>query len=86
MALDVEGRCYTWGRNEACCSCNLESQFLFVILSFLIVLLCYVFLSAQKGQLGHGDRIQRDRPTIVSELSKCVTFFYLIVQIIFGGL
>lgn len=39
VALDVEGRCYTWGRNE-------------------------------KGQLGHGDTIQRDRPTIVSELSK----------------
>ncbi|OAY50624.1 protein RCC2 homolog isoform X2 [Manihot esculenta] len=39
VALDVEGRCYTWGRNE-------------------------------KGQLGHGDTVQRDRPTIVSELSK----------------
>ncbi|XAR64173.1 hypothetical protein NMG60_11024417 [Bertholletia excelsa] len=39
LALDVEGRCYTWGRNE-------------------------------KGQLGHGDTIQRDRPTVVSELSK----------------
>lgn len=39
VALDVEGRCYTWGRNE-------------------------------KGQLGHGDLIQRDRPTIVSDLSK----------------
>ncbi|KAM1775689.1 hypothetical protein ACFX11_042588 [Malus domestica] len=39
VALDVEGRCYTWGRNE-------------------------------KGQLGHGDRIERDRPTVVSELSK----------------
>ncbi|KAA8528719.1 hypothetical protein F0562_036074 [Nyssa sinensis] len=39
VALDVEGRCFSWGRNE-------------------------------KGQLGHGDRIQRDRPTIVSELSK----------------
>ncbi|CAK9317290.1 unnamed protein product [Citrullus colocynthis] len=39
VALDVEGRCYTWGRNE-------------------------------KGQLGHGDLIQRDRPTIVSGLSK----------------
>ncbi|XP_068332695.1 uncharacterized protein [Pyrus communis] len=41
VALDVEGRCYTWGRNE-------------------------------KGQLGHGDTIQRDRPTVVSELSKVV--------------
>ncbi|KAJ7966837.1 Regulator of chromosome condensation (RCC1) family protein [Quillaja saponaria] len=39
VALDVEGRCYSWGRNE-------------------------------KGQLGHGDKIQRDRPTVVSELSK----------------
>ncbi|KAK3231762.1 hypothetical protein Dsin_003643 [Dipteronia sinensis] len=39
VALDVEGRCYTWGRNE-------------------------------KGQLGHGDKIQRDRPTVVSELAK----------------
>ncbi|XP_072994751.1 uncharacterized protein [Typha latifolia] len=39
VALDVEGRCYTWGRNE-------------------------------KGQLGHGDTLQRNMPTIVSELSK----------------
>lgn len=39
VALDVEGRCYTWGRNE-------------------------------RGQLGHGDKLQRDRPTFVSELSK----------------
>ncbi|KAJ6736358.1 PROTEIN RCC2 [Salix viminalis] len=39
VALDVEGRCYTWGRNE-------------------------------RGQLGQGDTIQRDRPTVVSELSK----------------
>ncbi|KAJ6998763.1 hypothetical protein D5086_011581 [Populus alba] len=39
VALDVEGRCYTWGRNE-------------------------------RGQLGHGDMIPRDRPTVVSELSK----------------
>ncbi|XP_045788845.1 protein RCC2-like isoform X7 [Trifolium pratense] len=29
----------------------------------------------KKGQLGHGDTIQRDRPTVVSELSK-----YKIVQ------
>ncbi|KAI8549558.1 hypothetical protein RHMOL_Rhmol06G0034000 [Rhododendron molle] len=27
-------------------------------------------VSVQKGQLGHGDTIQRDRPTVVSELSK----------------
>lgn len=39
VALDVEGRCYTWGRNE-------------------------------KGQLGHGDTLQRTQPTVVSELSK----------------
>lgn len=39
VALDVDGRCYTWGRNE-------------------------------RGQLGHGDTLQRDRPTVVSELSK----------------
>ncbi|CAN6463658.1 unnamed protein product [Victoria cruziana] len=39
VALDVNGRCYTWGRNE-------------------------------KGQLGHGDLIQRDRPTVLSDLSK----------------
>lgn len=44
VALDVEGRCYTWGRND-------------------------------RGQLGHGDTIQRDRPTVVSGLStyKIVT-------------
>ncbi|KAL8524029.1 hypothetical protein ACS0TY_013841 [Phlomoides rotata] len=39
VALDLEGRCYTWGRNE-------------------------------RGQLGHGDKVQRDRPTIISELSQ----------------
>ncbi|CAI9763776.1 unnamed protein product [Fraxinus pennsylvanica] len=39
VALDMEGRCYTWGRNE-------------------------------KGQLGLGDTIQRNKPSIVSELSK----------------
>ncbi|KAH9307676.1 hypothetical protein KI387_035587, partial [Taxus chinensis] len=39
VALDVDGRCYTWGRNE-------------------------------KGQLGHGDLIQRDKPTLVSGLSN----------------
>uniref|UniRef100_A0A0D3G199 Uncharacterized protein n=1 Tax=Oryza barthii TaxID=65489 RepID=A0A0D3G199_9ORYZ len=39
VALDAEGRCYTWGRNE-------------------------------KGQLGHGDTLQRNLPTVVSELSK----------------
>uniref|UniRef100_A0A0D9WAS1 Uncharacterized protein n=1 Tax=Leersia perrieri TaxID=77586 RepID=A0A0D9WAS1_9ORYZ len=39
VALDTEGRCYTWGRNE-------------------------------KGQLGHGDTLQRNLPTVVSELSK----------------
>ncbi|KAI3858836.1 hypothetical protein MKX03_015773 [Papaver bracteatum] len=37
VALDVEGRVYTWGKNK-------------------------------KGQLGHGDMINRDRPTIVSGL------------------
>ncbi|XP_020528209.1 protein RCC2 isoform X1 [Amborella trichopoda] len=39
VALDVDGRCYTWGRNK-------------------------------KGQLGHGDTVRRDRPTVVSELLK----------------
>eukprot|EP01018_Ginkgo_biloba_P003464 Gb_33541 [translate_table: standard] len=39
VALDVNGHCYTWGRNEM-------------------------------GQLGHGDTIQRDVPTIVSILSR----------------
>ncbi|KAI3969976.1 hypothetical protein MKW92_007860 [Papaver armeniacum] len=38
VALDVEGRVYTWGKNK-------------------------------RGQLGHGDMIQRDSPTIVSGLS-----------------
>ncbi|RZC72489.1 hypothetical protein C5167_047974 [Papaver somniferum] len=38
VALDVEGRVYTWGKNK-------------------------------RGQLGHGDMINRDRPTIVSGLS-----------------
>ncbi|KAF3552450.1 hypothetical protein DY000_02010105 [Brassica cretica] len=46
-ALDVEGRCYTWGRNE-------------------------------KGQLGHGDMIQRDRPTVVSGLSNFDWIVFLV--------
>lgn len=49
---------------------------------FLIMLRCSVLVSVQKGQLGHGDKVQRDRPTIVSELSKYVTLFYLIVRVI----
>lgn len=32
----------------------------------------------QKGQLGHGDTIQRDRPTIVPELSKYVLICFFI--------
>ncbi|KAK6939373.1 Regulator of chromosome condensation, RCC1 [Dillenia turbinata] len=47
VALDVEGRCYTWG------------QYRF-----------HFKMNQYKGQLGHGDLIQRDRPTVVSELSK----------------
>ncbi|KAJ0614908.1 putative chromatin remodeling & transcriptional activation HMG family [Helianthus annuus] len=39
VALDADGRCYTWGRND-------------------------------KGQLGHGDQIQRDTPTVVSALAS----------------
>ncbi|KAJ3692654.1 hypothetical protein LUZ60_011749 [Juncus effusus] len=39
VALDAEGRCYSWGRND-------------------------------KGQLGHGDTVQRSLPTVVSSLSK----------------
>ncbi|KAM0006846.1 putative regulator of chromosome condensation 1/beta-lactamase-inhibitor protein II [Helianthus debilis subsp. tardiflorus] len=39
VALDVDGRCFTWGRND-------------------------------KGQLGHGDRVRRDMPTIVSGLAS----------------
>ncbi|KAI3767048.1 hypothetical protein L2E82_17129 [Cichorium intybus] len=49
VALDVDGRCYTWGRNE-------------------------------KGQLGHGDKITRDRPTLVTDLSK-----YKVVKAGSGG-
>lgn len=49
---------------------------------FLNMLRCSVLVSVQKGQLGHGDKVQRDRPTIVSELSKYVTLFYLIVRVI----
>lgn len=42
-------------------------------LCFIIVLICSVLQCAQKGQLGHGDKVQRDRPTIVSELSQFVS-------------
>ncbi|GER57048.1 regulator of chromosome condensation family protein [Striga asiatica] len=54
VALDVDGRCYTWGRNEA---------------RWILVVKISVLVDC-KGQLGHGDRAQRDRPTIVSELSQ----------------
>ncbi|KAK1436516.1 hypothetical protein QVD17_02297 [Tagetes erecta] len=39
VALDVDGRCYTWGRND-------------------------------KGQLGLGDQVRRDVPTVVSALAS----------------
>ncbi|CAI9281605.1 unnamed protein product [Lactuca saligna] len=39
VALDIDGRCYTWGRND-------------------------------KGQLGHGDKIIREKPTLVTGLSN----------------
>ena len=29
VALDVEGRCYTWGRNEACLHSNLKLKIVF---------------------------------------------------------
>ncbi|CAN0872319.1 Protein RCC2 [Linum grandiflorum] len=73
VALDVDGRCYTWGRNEAC-----HLSFNFLVLSLFVcsyspchkVFVCVSLVIKQKGQLGHGDTIQRDRPTVVSELSK----------------
>ncbi|KAB5568165.1 hypothetical protein DKX38_001958 [Salix brachista] len=34
-----------------------------------------ISLCLQRGQLGHGDSIQRDRPTVVSELSKVLMKF-----------
>ncbi|KAL3683383.1 hypothetical protein R1sor_001405 [Riccia sorocarpa] len=39
VAVDVNGRCYTWGRNE-------------------------------RGQLGHGDLLQRNSPTLVTALTR----------------
>lgn len=71
VALDTEGRCYTWGRNEA----SVLSVFVFIF--FCPFLCCFLdvgnlkcVVTLQKGQLGHGDNITRDRPTVVSELSK----------------
>ncbi|PWA37571.1 regulator of chromosome condensation (RCC1) family protein [Artemisia annua] len=49
VALSVDGRCFTWGKNE-------------------------------KGQLGHGDKISRNSPTVVSGLSK-----YKVVKAGSGG-
>ncbi|KAI3952127.1 hypothetical protein MKW98_005822 [Papaver atlanticum] len=51
VALDVEGRVYTWGKNK-----------------LLKRMYCRIFESF-RGQLGHGDMIQRDSPTIISGLS-----------------
>ncbi|PHT51276.1 Cell differentiation protein RCD1 -like protein [Capsicum baccatum] len=69
VALDTEGRCYTWGRNEASVSCVFPPSFVpFCVLSPCWNVKCAV--SLQKDQLGHGDKITRDRPTVVSELSK----------------
>lgn len=48
-----------------------------ILVSCLLIefFLNYEVICVQKGQLGHGDLIQRDRPTIVSGLSKYVTIF-----------
>ncbi|GKA11982.1 protein RCC2 [Tanacetum coccineum] len=54
VALDVDGRCFTWGKNEA--------------------------TKHIKGQLGHGDKIPRNSPTVVSGLSK-----YKVVKAGSGG-
>lgn len=49
----------------------------FVFIFFCPFLCCFLdvgnlkcVVTLQKGQLGHGDNITRDRPTVVSELSK----------------
>lgn len=62
MALDVEGRCYTWGRNEVLFKSR--QQFFFVHR--------LIFMVLQKGQLGHGDTHATllEMPRIVSGLSK----------------
>lgn len=39
-----------------------------------------VLLLFQRGQLGHGDTLQRDRPTVISELSKYVLCNSLLVS------
>jgi hypothetical protein len=67
LAGDVDGRLYTWGRNEVrmkplivvvidCCSKS-------VVLNVLMLV-----HDLQKGQLGHGNIIQRNSPRIVEGL------------------
>lgn len=46
--------------------------FNFLLCLLLVLSLCWnvkCVVALQKGQLGHGDTIRRDRPTVVSELS-----------------
>ena len=72
---DAAGKCFTWGRNEvqtallmfihACyreCDCILYCKQVLLLSTSLITL--------QKGQLGHGDQLQRNVPTIVKGLNS----------------
>ena len=75
VALDVEGRCYTWGRNEVVLLlfvCLFPLSLNRLLWDYWFGVVCF-----QKGQLGHGDMIQRDRPTVVSGLSKWVSVSFL---------
>ena len=70
---DDAGKCYTWGRNEV--SHELlnpnDSQSVPFNMTDILHLVCKTdihHLSMQRGQLGHGDLLQRNIPTVVKGL------------------
>ncbi|KAL4584210.1 hypothetical protein LXL04_008802 [Taraxacum kok-saghyz] len=68
VALGVDGRCYTWGRNEASLRHFPSHNPSKVHASSLMLVV--ISTSELKGQLGHGDKILRGSPSVVTGLSK----------------
>ncbi|GFZ10397.1 regulator of chromosome condensation (RCC1) family protein [Actinidia rufa] len=66
--IGVDIRLVVSGCGNSHCSANLH--FFLLLVTVWHWMLKGVAILGGKGQLGHGDTIQRDRPTVVSELSK----------------
>ena len=63
LAGDMDGKIYSWGRNEVICKQEYECIAVSVSAKF------YLF-AMQKGQLGHGDTMQRNVPSAIAALAK----------------